>query len=170
MYLLLGEYHKIHRNWLTKDLCCFFFGLHLLFGRKNRSNLSEDLLFFFGKHHEIHRKTLVWEEDYLRLNFGPRNFWNSKFDPRLKKVGHPWIRPSQQTDSLTPARNKGWIFKSITMHQQLGSRTTNLSIITPTLYPWTSFLLNGFKGKSPICQQIHFEMFYIWWRNTANAF
>ena len=64
-----------------------FFCLHLVFGRKKRSNLSEDL-FVFGDHHEIHRKTLVCEEeDKVRLNFGPRNFWNSKFGPRLKKVG-----------------------------------------------------------------------------------
>ena len=38
--------------------------------------------FFIEEHHKIHRKTLVLEaEDYLRLNLGPRKFWNSKFGP-----------------------------------------------------------------------------------------
>ena len=67
----------------------FFWSSPSFWQKKKQSNLSEDL-FFFGNHNEIHWKTLVCEEeDKVRLNFGPRNFWNSKFGPRLKKVGRP---------------------------------------------------------------------------------
>ena len=117
LYLCIVEHHKIHQNWWTEDLFfvflfglyrsirsgdlflffglhlvfgkrnqsnlsgdLFFFGLHLVFGKRNRSNLSEDL--FWGEHHKILRKTLVLEEEvYLRLNFGPQKFWNTKFGP-----------------------------------------------------------------------------------------
>ena len=86
VHLLFGRKKRSKPEWRP-----FFFGFHLVFGRKKRSNLSEDL-FFFGDHHEIYPKTLVCEEDKVRQNFGPRNFWNSKFGPRLKKVGRPWIK------------------------------------------------------------------------------
>ena len=99
---LLGEWN-LRRNLLRRNPSewpFFFFDLHLLCGRKNRSNLSEDL--FFGDHHEINPKTLVWEvEDKLRLNFGPSNFCNSKFSPRLKKVDAPGVQYMVQLPLLT---------------------------------------------------------------------
>ena len=107
LYLLLGKSHKIHRNdlffvcvcslafWQKKTIKSwvktFFFWSSPSFWQK-KTIKSEWRPFFFGDHHEIHPKTLVCEEDKVRLNFGPRNFWNSKFGPRLKKVGRPWIK------------------------------------------------------------------------------
>ena len=38
-----GEHHKIHRNWWTENL---FFGLQLLFGKRNRFNLNGDLFVY----------------------------------------------------------------------------------------------------------------------------
>ena len=85
---LLGEWN-LRRNLLRRNPSEWSFSFFLVFTcslAERTDQICLKTFFFFGDHHEINPKTLVWEvEDKLRLNFGPSNFCNSKFGPRLKK-------------------------------------------------------------------------------------
>ena len=59
-------------------------------------------LFFFRLHLILGKEAILFEEESHKVNFGARKFWNSKFGPWLKKVGHFWFRICRFVQSVWP--------------------------------------------------------------------
>ena len=86
-FFLVFTYFSAEKN---DQICAktFFCWSSPTFWQKKRSNLSEDLFFWKLPRNQSEDFSLG-KKDKLRLSFGSPNFWNSKFGPRLKKVGRP---------------------------------------------------------------------------------